>query len=386
MGQASDPPDPGGKAATPPGDIPLRPCPRRLTRHEDVVRSLEDSRLVPPGGSPRDGEGGPQPEGTTIPRNVRLGGTGGGIRDPFRVLLSPSALLRWHPVLEADAIRRVSALPENTPVDLVADYAVPWSLEVAGLVCGMTGAWAERSAPLAREIFLSAALSPQGVTGEAARAAAGELAARLSGAGDSGGESGGNPGESGGNPGEPGGTAARVQAFVALSCTLPALLAGSWLALLEQDDPGPAHPWLLEPEGPLPAALLEELLRLGGPARLLYREAGGGQGEPESLLELDVAAANRDPLVFPSPLRLAPRPPGGAHLALGRGAHACAGAAVVRMALRTATEALFRHTGHVELAAPPDWLEGFAIRAPLTLPVRVTRRGRPVEVPDAGAP
>jgi cytochrome P450 len=187
-------------------------------------------------------------------------------------------------------------------------------------------------------------------------------------------------------PGEPGGTAARVQAFVALSCTLPALLAGSWLALLEQDHPGPAHPWLLEPEGPLPAALLEELLRLGGPARLLYREVGGGQGEPGGLLELDLAAANRDPDVFPSPLRLDPLRRGPPHLALGRGPHACAGASVVRMALRTATEALFRHAAHVELAAPPDWLEGLAIRAPLTLPVRLTRRGRPAAAPDVGAP
>jgi cytochrome P450 len=368
VGQASEPPGPSGKANVPAGTAPLRPCPRRLTRHEDVIRSLEDRNLVPLGGSPNDGEGNPQ---------AKAGGTGGGIRDPFRVLLSPTALLRWHPVMEADAIRRVSALREGTPVDLVEDYAVPWSLGVAGRICGMTGEWAERCAPLAREIFLSAALSPQGVPGDAARAAAAELAARLSG---------GDPGEPGGDPGEPaGGTAARVQAFVALSCTLPALLAGSWLVLLEQDNPRPPHPWLREPAGPLPAALLEELLRLGGPARLLYREAVGGQGEPGALLELDVAAANRDPLVFPSPLRLAPRPPGGAHLALGRGTHACAGAAVVRMALRTATEALFRHTGQVELARPPDWLEGFTIRAPRTLPV-VVRRPRPVEVPDAGAP
>jgi len=360
VGQASEPPGPGGKASPAPPPRPLHPSPRRLTRHGEVVRALEDPQLVPPGGD-RNGDGGGE--------RAREVGRPGGIREPFRTLLSPARMLRLIPIMEADAMVRVSALPEGIPVDLVEDYAVPWSLGVAGQVTGVGTESARRCSALAREIFLSAAHSRDGAPGEAACTAAAELAGRLR--GDDG-------------AAEPGGdTAARVQAFVALTCTLPALLGGSWHALLAQDDPRQVHPWRGAAGGSLTPGVVEELLRLGGPARVLFREEGPGDGGPP--LELDLTAANRDPDAFPSPLDLDPRRPGGRHLAMGRGAHACAGASLVRTALRVATEALLRHGHHMEPAAPPEWLEGFTIRAPRTLPV-VLRRHPPVDVSRPGAP
>lgn len=95
-------------------------------------------------------------------------------------------------------------------------------------------------------------------------------------------------------------------------------------------------------------------------------------------LALDLAAANRDPHCYPDPHRLDPHRPACAHLSLGAGAHVCAGATVVRDALRLATESLFRPGVGVALAgpgAPPTWMEATTIRGLETLPVVLAPQG-----------
>jgi hypothetical protein len=89
---------------------------------------------------------------------------------------------------------------------------------------------------------------------------------------------------------------------------------------------------------------------------------------------LMLAAANRDPARFPDPDRLDLARRAAGHLAFGLGAHVCPGAPLIRLAVAVATEALLGAADAIEPAGEVEWLGGFAIRAPATLPV-VLRRG-----------
>jgi cytochrome P450 len=81
---------------------------------------------------------------------------------------------------------------------------------------------------------------------------------------------------------------------------------------------------------------VEEGLRLLSPLQVVYRvtseplEIGGRSLPADALVVLCLAAANRDPSVFPEPDRfdLARKP---RHLAFGRGLHFCVGAALARL-------------------------------------------------------
>ena len=105
----------------------------------------------------------------------------------------------------------------------------------------------------------------------------------------------------------------------------------------------------------LPDAV-EEFLRLYTPYRGFARtarrdvEIGGrciARDEPIALL---YASANRDEAVFPDAARFElNRPNIKDHIAFGRGAHFCAGAALARLELRVMLEELLRRTRHFEL-------------------------------------
>src|SRR5205085_905597 len=147
-------------------------------------------------------------------------------------------------------------------VDLVAAFARPWSLKLA---CAATRvADAAPHAELARQVFLAAAAGDTSSAGDAVA----ELARRLQ---DS---------------------AASVQTFIALSQTLPCLLAGAWLALIEHPDQTARlrdQPWIM------PQAV-EELLRFAGPSRAVFRTNAVGER-----IALMIGAANRDPAQFANP-------------------------------------------------------------------------------------
>lgn len=301
----------------------------RLTRHPDVLQALRHPAVVPVGS--RDGEGVP-----------------GGIAPSFEGLLSPHRWAALRPSLERAARERVDRLPRGEAVELVDALARPWCLEAARALLALDPATAKEALPHAGVVFRAAARSRDGTPGVEGRAAAAELATLLS----------RTPG-----PGDP---AARVQAFVALTGTLPLLLAGSWLLLLEQGGATPHHPrWL------------EEVLRLAGPARWVFRETvapvevGGIALPAGARLALGLAAANLDPERFPDPGRLDPGRSACPHLSLGAGSHVCAGAALVRDALRLTTTALFRGPGRLVPAhrAPAPRSGGGAIHGPDSLRV-----------------
>ena len=126
---------------------------------------------------------------------------------------------------------------------------------------------------------------------------------------------------------------------------------------------------------------VEELLRHASPARAVFRRAlaemsiGRASVAPGDRVILMLSAANHDPARFPEPGRLDVRRDAAGHLAFGRGAHSCPGAPLIRMAVAVATDALLGMTSAVEPVGEVEWIGGFAIRAPASLPV-VLRRER----------
>ena len=193
------------------------------------------------------------------------------------------------------------ALPAGQPVDLVRAFVEPWSLAVAVVATGAPGDDAERLAGLAREVFLGAACSTDTALRPQAQEAAAELARSFPAAGAS----------------------VDVQAFVALSQTLPCFLANAWFALLRH----PEEAARLRAQPGLMSQAIEELLRYAGPSRAIFRQASAPagigcanirQGDRVILL---LAAANRDPAQFPEPGRLDFRRGAAGHLAFGGGPH-----------------------------------------------------------------
>jgi cytochrome P450 len=277
------------------------------------------------------------------------------VRGAAAQAMSPARMATWRAEAEASARVLFEGLPEGEPLDLVAAFARPWSAALAARATGAPPEDVDRLARLAREVFLAAAHATDPGPQPRAQAAVAELAACFSGAGAS----------------------ADVQAYVALSQTLPCVLAGAWLELIRHPDE--ADRLRAEP-GRMPGAV-EELLRHAGPSRAIFRLAragmsiGGARIAPGNRVVLMLSAANHDPARFPEPGRLDVRRDAAGHLAFGGGAHACPGAPMVRMAVAVATAALLAATIALEPAGEPEWIGGFAIRAPATLPA-VLRRER----------
>lgn len=117
--------------------------------------------------------------------------------------------------------------------------------------------------------------------------------------------------------------------------------------------------------------LITELLRLDAPAQAVVRTAARDHvindvkihaGEPALVV---LAAANRDPTVFPSPEQLRTDRPGPAPLTFGHGAHYCLGAALARLEISaTLRKVLARRPA---LCGGITWRDNPAIRGPQTL-------------------
>jgi cytochrome P450 len=155
-------------------------------------------------------------------------------------------------------------------------------------------------------------------------------------------------------------------AFIALSQTLPCLLANAWLILLnytEEMERLRTNPALL-------AKAVEELLRLAGLARVLHRRAiadvtlKGIVIERGQCVNLMLDVANHDPEEFAEPdrLNLSRRTIG--NFALGAAEHSCAAALLIKMAMGVATGVFvdkFIPATHAEHVA---WRGGSGFRWP----------------------
>ncbi|MDY6997197.1 MAG: cytochrome P450 [Actinomycetota bacterium] len=123
---------------------------------------------------------------------------------------------------------------------------------------------------------------------------------------------------------------------------------------------------------------LEEVLRFESPFRGHYRHVLrdctlAGHHLPEgSRLILLWGAANRDPEHVESPDEFrVDRPNRKGHLAFGKGAHFCVGAALARMEARIVLEHLLANTEWFEAADTARWLPSLLVRRLESLPLQV---------------
>lgn len=128
--------------------------------------------------------------------------------------------------------------------------------------------------------------------------------------------------------------------------------------------------------GQIPA-IVEEGLRFEPPVALLPRACGkdvhwaGVQLRANTPLLYGIAAANRDPAVFPEPQRFNPARKGRRHLTFGHGLHFCLGSHLARRELEVALEAVLLRLPGLALAEPENpRITGGVIRGPERVPVR----------------
>lgn len=310
-----------------------------LSTYADVTTALRDARL--------------SIAGSIAGSTAESSAAHDAFRDAAGRALSSQRLADWRVAMDRAAVRIAAALPRSQPIDLVDDFARPWSTEVAAMISGVSLSEALRLAEPAREVFLSAAKATDSEPQPETHSAIDELSRALKGP----------------NP------ALAVQTFVAVSQTLPCVLAGAWLALLQQSE-------LMQEVRTTPvlaSRAVDELLRLTSPTRAVFRTAcadiriGAANIVAGERVILMIAAANLDAAQFANPTRLDATRGAAGHLALGMGMHPCLGAALVRMAVASATTALLGATTQVDVVGQVEWLDGFAIRSPVTLPVCLRR-------------
>jgi cytochrome P450 len=160
--------------------------------------------------------------------------------------------------------------------------------------------------------------------------------------------------------------------LLAGSVTSQLLLGNGLLALLRHPD---QLALLREQPALLPRAI-EELLRYDTPVHVSRRmaltdiEIRGEAIRQGQMVNLILAAANRDPAMFPDPDRLdltrAPNP----HLSFSHGLHHCLGAALARLTAGVVIGTLLRRIPHLSLQ--PDavrWEETYILHGPASLPV-----------------
>ncbi|OBI06737.1 cytochrome [Mycobacterium sp. E2462] len=138
----------------------------------------------------------------------------------------------------------------------------------------------------------------------------------------------------------------------------------------------PAHLNTLRARPDLWPNAVEEILRLDSPVQLTARvartdvEVAGRQLERGNLVVVYLAAANRDPAVFPDPHRFdIERPNAGKHLAFSGGRHFCLGAALARAEGEVGLRTFFERFPDVRSAGAGSRRQTRVLRGWSTLPV-----------------
>lgn len=266
------------------------------------------------------------------------------VRKAVSRLFSGDALARLADFARAEAGRLTTA----PALDLVDDYAAPFTDAVAGMLLGfdeagvadVRRALAEaRAAGLAfaETLRLFEPLAPRASVYDELRDPAG-----------------------GGFTDEQARSLVRLLWFAATTTTERAIVHGA-LRLLGDD----ALRVRLAGERDLLAPFAEEVVRLNPPESIILRvatretELGGVVLPAGAAVRIALGAVNRDPAHFPDPAELRFDRPARAHLAFGRGLHTCPGAALARRLVPIALGALLDRPGLRPLG-PLDRLEWIA--------------------------
>jgi cytochrome P450 len=146
---------------------------------------------------------------------------------------------------------------------------------------------------------------------------------------------------------------------------------GEWEKLKTGPDSGP--------ESVLVGAV-QEILRWTTPATYIGRIAS----EDTMIRDTPIAAgdvvtlwtvsANRDEEIFDDPYTFDISRKPNRHLTFGRGPHACLGAQIERMGLKSMLRALRAHVSEMELTGPPERLKSTFLQGARKIPVRLTAR------------
>jgi len=312
-----------------------------LSRYPDVWAALRHPHLWPVNGKRK------------IQPDTR--DDAGRLKDRAAMLeaLSASRLEAWRPRFEALTHSALQRLPADRSVDLLSEFALPLGLDLAILVTGADPADSRRLSNLGSRVFAATGEDHDPALRADAAAATAELERTL---------------EASPIPmGEP--------TFVALSQTMPRLLANAWLALVRH----PAEFALLRTHPELMPGAIEELLRYAGIVRRVFRRAtsnvdlGGVRIAGGELAVLMLASANRDPNQFPDPDRLLLARPAAGHVSLGTGRNSCVGAMLIRLAASVATTALAAEFAEATFHSVGGWRTGSGFCFPASVYVTLRR-------------
>jgi cytochrome P450 len=308
-----------------------------LTSHADVYAALHNPALWP-------GKKQKQSPPTDHENHRQM-------REATREALSPKKIKQWDSGLRLRAGAAASALKPQGPIDLLSSYAIPvcmWLAETATSVSHEEAVLLFQSA----QIVSASAAEPYDSDLKKRAEHADEFLkerfkSRPVGLGDS--------------------------TFVAITQTIPGLLANAWFALAQA-----SGQWSqLHHRPDLVESSVDELMRCGGFLRILGRHAtadtqvGGVTIREGEKLVLRLAAAHRDPERYPCPSELLVDRPAKGTLSLGAGDHSCVAAGLIRMALAAVTAPLVARFSHIELARPVVWRGGSTFRTPESLWVRL---------------
>jgi cytochrome P450 len=312
-----------------------------FSRHADILAVFRASSLSVAG--PNDRNGG-EPSDESMRRKMR---------HETMEALSPAQLRSWRERITPEAEALIESMPTEEPVDLLAGYARPVCLSLAAMVTGVSQGDALDLCEMARRVSASAAEPYDPAVRSSAKTANVELRPHF---------------HAGPEP-------LRDSGFVALSQTMPCLLANAWFALIQ-------HPlqWsLLHQQPELTEQAIEELLRYAGLARTLFRTAtadldlNGASIRKGERVILRIIAANRDPERFSEPHRVDITRRDGGHFTLGAGSHSCVGAGLIRMAAIAITHPLLQRFASAKLGRPAEWQGGSGFRSPSALWVYLNR-------------
>jgi cytochrome P450 len=275
------------------------------------------------------------------------------MREDTLQALSPAQLRAWSEEILPLIRRRAAELPEGGPVDLLEAYLYPICLHLAAVATSIDSKDAAGLRELATPISASTAEPYDAALRAEAKAATTQLRPHFHSETET----------------------LRDSGFVALSCTLPSLMANAYFPLLQD-----SQQWaILHRQPDMTGAAVEELMRYGGLVRFIRRQAVGDSSLNGALIRsgdrliLRIMAANRDTARFSHADRLDVCRREGGHLSLGAGPHACAGASLIRMAAVALTRPLVESFAMANLVEGVEWRGGSGFRTPKTLPVILRR-------------